>query len=93
MFEKDIENKVCKYAREKGFLAYKFTSPQRAAVPDRLFIAPDGVMFFIEFKRPGAVPASAQVREHTRLINQGVAVYVIDDVTKGTELVNKYADA
>ena len=38
MLEKQIESKVCDYAKSKGVLAYKFTSPARAAVPDRLFI-------------------------------------------------------
>ena len=38
MLEKQIERKVCDYAKNKGLLAYKFTSPARAAVPDRLFI-------------------------------------------------------
>ena len=51
--EKDIEARVCEYARSKGVLAYKFTSPSRAAVPDRLFIAPDGRVWFCEFKREG----------------------------------------
>ena len=48
--EKDIEAKVCLYARDKGMLTYKFTSPARAAVPDRMFIY-KGRVFFIEFKR------------------------------------------
>jgi hypothetical protein len=91
LLEKDIEKKVCDYAREKGFLAYKFTSPMRAAVPDRLFIVPGGTVFFIEFKRPGAAPTPAQVREHARLIVMGVKVYVIDNVSDGKELVDSYA--
>ena len=36
MLEKQIEAKVCEYAKTKGVLVYKFTSPARAAVPDRL---------------------------------------------------------
>ena len=36
MLEKDIEARVCEYARAKGVLAYKFTSPARAAVPERV---------------------------------------------------------
>ena len=62
MLEKQIEARVCEYARAKGMLAYKFTSPARAAVPDRLFIAPDGRMFFCEFKAEGKKPTPAQER-------------------------------
>jgi hypothetical protein len=64
VLEKQIEAKVCDYAKSKGVLAYKFTSPARAAVPDRLFIGPDGRMWFCEFKREGAKPTPQQEREH-----------------------------
>jgi hypothetical protein len=90
MLEKDIERKVCEYARQEGFLAYKFTSPQRAAVPDRLFISPTGSMFFVEFKQLGKMPTPAQYREHDRLRENGVDVYVIDNVEHGKELVEAY---
>ena len=88
MLEKDIESKVCDYARSKGVLAYKFTSPARAAVPDRLFIAPDGRMWFCEFKREGAKPTAAQDREHTRLRQQKVNVFVIDNVIEGKTMID-----
>ena len=46
MLEKDIEKKVCDYAKSKNVLAYKFTSPARAAVPDRMFVTPEGTVWF-----------------------------------------------
>ena len=88
MLEKQIESKVCEYARSKGVLAYKFTSPARAAVPDRLFIAPDGRVWFCEFKRAGAKPTAAQDREHTRLRQQNVNVFVIDNLDEGKSMVD-----
>jgi hypothetical protein len=88
MLEKDIERKVCDYAKSKGVLVYKFTSPARSAVPDRLFIATDGRVWFCEFKRTGAKPTVPQDREHTRLRLQGVKVYVIDNVEDGVEMVD-----
>ena len=91
MLEKEVEKKVCDYAKTKGFLTYKFVSPARASVPDRLFIAPDGQMFFVEFKRPGARPTPQQEREHQRLRAQGCWVYVIDDVIVGEALVDAYS--
>ena len=89
MLEKQIEERVGTYAKEQGFLVYKFTSPQRAAVPDRLYINPRGFMFFVEFKREGVKPTPAQQREHERLRDQGVMVFVIDDVDKGRAMVNQ----
>ena len=89
MLEKQIEEKVNTYAKEQGFLVYKFTSPQRAAVPDRLYITPRGKVFFVEFKREGMKPTPAQQREHERLREQGVMVYVIDNVVVGKFMVDK----
>ena len=88
MLEKDIEKRVCDYAKEKGVLVYKFTSPNRAAVPDRLFIIPFSGMFFIEFKQFGKKATPQQEREHQRLRQAGVTVYVIDDVEVGKAMID-----
>jgi len=88
MLEKQIEAKVCDYAKSKGALVYKFTSPARAAVPDRLFIGPKGRVWFVEFKREGQKPTPAQEREHTRLRGHSVSVFVIDDVEQGKAVVD-----
>jgi len=93
MLEKQIEAAVVEYARTKGFLAHKFTSPNRAAVPDRLLIHPSGTVFFIEFKRAGKVPTPAQAREHGRLRAHNVAVYVVDDIVEGKALIDKVNNA
>lgn len=89
MLEKNIEAKVCGYARERGLLAYKFTSPAHSAVPDRLFVLPSGKMFFCEFKRKGQRPTPAQEREHLRLRQHKVSVYVIDNVDDGLRMVDE----
>lgn len=89
MLEKQIEERVGTYAKEQGFLVYKFTSPQRSAVPDRIYITPRGFIYFVEFKRSGQVPTPAQEREHDRLRDQGVTVFVIDDVDKGRAMVDQ----
>lgn len=88
MLEKEIEARVCEYARAKGVLAYKFTSPARAAVPDRLFIAKDGRVWFCEFKAEGKKPTPAQDREHIRLRQQNVTVFVIDNVSEGKTMID-----
>ena len=88
MLEKQIEAKVCEYAKTKNVLAYKFTSPARAAVPDRLFVTPDGRMFFCEFKREGLKPTPAQEREHTKLRQHKVNVFVVDNVEQGKAMID-----
>lgn len=88
MLEKQIEAKVCEYAKTKNVLVYKFTSPARAAVPDRMFIRPDGRIWFVEFKRQGAKPTEAQEREHHRLRQHKVNVFVIDNVEEGKTMID-----
>jgi len=85
--EKDIESAVCTYAKEQGMLVYKFTSPSRRSVPDRMFITLRGQVFFIEFKRKGEPLTPGQAREHQRLKEQNVSVYVIDSIVDGKMLV------
>jgi len=88
MLEKQIESKVCEYAKSRGWLTYKFTSPSRAAVPDRLLISPSGEVVFVEFKREGQKPTPAQEREHQRLREQNVPVFVVDNVADGKAIVD-----
>ena len=88
MLEKQIEAKVCDYAKTKNVLVYKFTSPNRAAVPDRLFIRPDGRMWFCEFKRGGQKPTAAQEREHHRLRQHQINVFAVDSVEQGKSTIN-----
>ena len=88
MLEKEVESKVCDYAKSKGLLAYKFTSPARRAVPDRLFITPDGRVFFCEFKAKGKKPTVSQTREHDRLREVKVNVFVIDNVDEGKLMID-----
>jgi len=86
--EKDIEAKVCAYAKKLGCLVYKFTSPARRSVPDRLFIAPLGVIFFIEFKRHGQKPTPAQQVEIEKMHAKGAQVFVVDSVQTGKTIVD-----
>jgi hypothetical protein len=89
--ESDVEGAVCRYARAKGMLVYKFTSPQRRGVPDRLFIPPDRCGFFIEFKRLGKKATPEQIREIRKLQSKGQHVYVVDNVEDGKRIIDKHA--
>lgn len=88
MLEKQIEKAVCDYAKEKGCLVYKFSSPGHAAVPDRMFILPGGRMFMIEFKALGKKPTAPQVREIHRLQKHGIAVHTVSNVEIGKGIVD-----
>jgi hypothetical protein len=53
-----------------------------------MFIAPDGRVWFCEFKRGGQKPTPAQEREHAKLRTQKVNVFVIDNVTEGKVMID-----
>lgn len=88
MLESKIEEAVCNYAKKSWCLVYKFTSPNRAAVPDRMFVSLSGHIWFCEFKATGKKPTPAQEREHARLRDRGVAVFVIDNIPEGRAMVD-----
>lgn len=87
MLEKKIEGDVGKYAKKRGVTPYKFNSPARAAVPDRMYIM-KGVIYFIEFKAEGKKPTTSQIREHTKLRENGAVVFVIDNIPHGKMVVD-----
>lgn len=101
--EKEVEKKVCDYAKGLGFYIRKFVSPAHRSVPDRYLIAPGPPgatpeelaatlylrLFKIEFKRQGECPTEAQEREHSVLRSYGVRVFVIDNAKAGEELINR----
>lgn len=89
--EKDIERKVCDYAKSLGMLCYKFTSPSRRSVPDRLMVTKYGVVFFMELKRKGQKTTASQQVEIEKLRRQGVDVFVVDNVDEGKEYVDAMA--
>jgi len=87
ILEAEVEAKICDYAKANGLLVYKFTSPARRGVPDRLFVLPQGRIFFMEMKAPGKFPTPAQEREHFRLRQAGVTVYWTDSAERGIKFI------
>lgn len=87
--EKEIETKVCAYAKKLGVIHYKFTSPAKRSVPDRVFVLPGGRVFWIEFKRKGEMPRSAQAIEIAKLRQQGATVYIVNDVENGKRVIER----
>jgi hypothetical protein len=85
--ERDIEAAVCRYATARGWYVRKFASPNHRSVPDRVFIAPNGKILWIEFKRPGNKLTEAQAREFEKLKAVKQTVVMIDTVEAGKALV------
>lgn len=87
MLEKQVEEHLTRRVKAAGGLPYKFTSPARRSVPDRLCLLPVSpehraivarYVRFVEAKRPGGKPTSSQLREHERLRELGYFVTTVD---------------
>ena len=90
LLEKQIEKKCCALAKNQAVLQYKFTSPGSSGVPDRLFIFPGGEVVFVEFKRPGGIATKLQLAQMRRIMNQGTACYVVDNVEAFEDILDTH---
>ena len=65
--ESSIEAYLDQRVRAIGGEAFKFVSPGRVGVPDRLVVLPGGEVVWCEIKAPGGKVSPAQGRCHKRL--------------------------
>lgn len=90
MKENKVEQALSKRIKKQGGIPYKFVSPGRNDVPDRLCLLPIVDMYhraivnnyvrFVECKAPGKKPRTSQIREHNRLKKLGFNVEILDDI-------------
>lgn len=89
MRESTIEAAHVSDAKTKGGAEYKFVSPSRSNVPDRIRLMPvppehrelvARYVRFREYKAPGRKPTAGQLREHDRLRTLGFAVDVVSEM-------------
>lgn len=85
--ESSVERYLVKRVKELGGEAYKFVSPGRRGVPDRLVVLPGGRLFFVECKAPGQKVRATQAREIARLIELEQTVYVVDSREEADRLL------
>ncbi|WP_410512066.1 VRR-NUC domain-containing protein [Paenibacillus sp. BR2-3] len=77
MREREIEEYLRKQVKAVGGIAYKWTSPGNAGVPDRIVVLPGGHVYFTELKAPGGKPTPLQLLQHRKLSTLGCEVKVI----------------
>ena len=80
--EKDIEAYLVRKVKERGGVAYKFTSPAHRGVADRVVCLP-GQTWFVELKAPGGRLTALQTlfgREMERLGQNYTVLWSKEDV-------------
>lgn len=88
MLEKDIEDWLNKQVERMGGLAFKFVSPGNPGVPDRIYILPNGKVWFVELKQQFGKVAGIQKWQRQRLLEMGCNYRLV----KGMEDARKYAE-
>ncbi len=88
MLEREIEKHVKAHARRNGWLHYKFVSPGKRGVPDRMYFY-HGHCVMIEFKSLGGRTTALQDKEMRLLRAAGIHCYVIDNVTEGKDVLDQ----
>ena len=88
MLEKEVEKKIGSYAKLRGCIYYKFSSPSNRGVPDRIVISPSGEVLFLELKAPGKKPTKLQLREINKLKENNANAVWCDDVISGKLLID-----
>lgn len=91
MLEHQVETYLLTRCRQVGFLCWKFRSPTRDGVPDRVVIAPAGTIF-VEVKRPDGRLRRLQEITAAKMRTRGAEVHVIDTVAGVDELVAQLAE-
>lgn len=88
--EAKVRDPVVKYAKEIGYLHFRmsFRIGVRQACPDDLFISPQGVPVFIEFKAPGKEPTKLQQHRLKELRLQKVCAVACDNVEWGKAVLD-----
>ena len=78
--EREIERALVEAVAAAGGIAYKFTSPARRGVPDRLIVLPGGRVRFVEVKAPGGRLSKLQEIEIARLRRLGMRVDIVSSI-------------
>lgn len=85
------ESKIETYLRDKlkalDCECLKFTSPGLVGVPDRIVLAPDGSIYFVELKSSIGVLKAHQMKIALRFAKKGHPVWVVNSIDVADRLI------
>lgn len=87
MVEKDIEKWLNQEVKKLGGLSFKFTSPGNPGVPDRIYIFPDGRVFFVELKTEIGRMSNIQKWQRERFQKMGCRFFLIKGMDQAREFI------
>lgn len=87
--ERDVERYLVKECEKRGWLCWKFVSPGRRGVPDRIVIRP-GSVAFVEVKRKGGRVSPLQIRRIEELIRRLIPARVVETKGEIDEMIKEW---
>lgn len=88
--ERNIEQYFVAKVRAAGGWPVKLSCPGTAGMPDRMVLWQDGLVCFVELKRPGGKPRNLQWRQLGRISKRGFDVRVVSTREDVDYLVHIY---
>lgn len=87
--ERDVERYLIKECEKRGWLCWKFVSPGRRGVPDRIVIRHGGVAF-VEVKRKGGRISPLQIRRIEELTRLLIPARVVETKGEIDEMIREW---
>lgn len=75
-----------------GGISYKFVSPGNPGVPDRIYLMPDGRVYFVELKTEIGRLANIQKWQGRRIREMGCRYYVIKGMQQAEDFIREVTD-
>lgn len=88
--EKYIERSLVEAAKSRNGLCIKLQADFFRGLPDRLCLAQDGKVAFVEVKSTGKKPRPDQLIVHEKLRSLGFDVRVIDNMQTANEFIAEF---
>lgn len=89
MLEKDIEAWLNKKVKDLGGISFKFVSPSNPGVPDRIYIFPEGRVYFVELKTEIGRMSNIQKWQRQRLQEMGCRFYLVKGLDQAREFIRE----
>lgn len=91
MNERTVETAVCGIVKKLGGVCWKWVSPGRGGVPDRVCLFKNGRILFVELKRPGLKDGRSEQQKKVAHIMEalGHPVHRIASAEEFRELLRK----
>lgn len=89
VLESKIEAWLNDQIRKLGGKSYKFVSPGNPGVPDRIYLLPNGRIYFVELKRIIGKLSGVQVWQREQFRQMGVDVRVIYGMDQAKEFIKE----